>query len=188
MKLIEEGCPEELRPTFCQHCHSRAKLHKHGKYKRAIITLKRLQEITIFRFRCPFCHKTCSVLPSFLRHNHIAALDVQEQVTLRRLQGTSLRKISEQLPAQLAFSEKTLWRWKKYWEKRLDGLRSAFWPIVLAHCPHLLLPRGSEVPGGSWAWFFWVWNKTWRQWTDKPVGAFQWLVFLSPPMAATAGG
>mgnify|MGYP000942764416 CR=1 FL=1 len=189
LQLIKGGCPEELRPTWCRRCQSEAKFHKHGEYKRTIITIGEPLEITVFRFKCSSCNMTCSILPPFLRRNHIAALDVQEQVTLRHIQGISLRIISEQLPAQLAFSEKTLWRWKKYWQKRLDKLRSTFWPIVLARCPHLLFPRGgSSVPSSSWAWFFWVWNKTRGQWTDRPAGALQWLVLLSQPVAVTAGG
>lgn len=149
--------------------------------------MEELLEIQIFRFKCTACGKTCSVLPSFLRRHHTAALDVQELVVQSHSKGVALRVISEQLPSQLAFSEKTLWRWKNYWQKLLDNLKLDFWPTVLARFPHLLLPRGSNTPGNRWGWVFWVWEQTRLKLTDKPTGCLQWLNFLSQPVAVTAG-
>ncbi len=175
--MAENGCPEEFRPTWCKHCQSEAKFHKHGSFTRSVLTMEELLEIKIFRFKCTACDKTCSVLPSFLRHNHTAALDVQEHVVRSHSKGVALRVISEQLPPQLAFSEKTLWRWANYWYKLLDKLKPDFWPTVLARFPHLLLPRGSNTPGSLWEWVFWVWGQTRLKLTDKPTGCFQWLTF-----------
>ena len=186
-KMVENGCPEEFRPTWCKHCQSEAKFYKHGSFTRSVLTMEELLEIKIFRFKCTACDKTCSVLPSFLRHNHTAALDVQEHVVQSHSKGVALRIISEQLSPQLAFSEKTLWRWKNYWQKLLNKLKPDFWPTVLARFPHLLLPRGSNTPGSLWEWVFWVWGQTRLQLADKPAGCFQWLTFLSLPVAVTAG-
>jgi len=150
LKMVKNGCPEEFRPTWCKHCESEAKFHKHGSFTRSVLTMEELLEIKIFRFKCTACGKTRSVLPSFLRRHHTAALDVQELVVQSHSKGVALRVISEQLPSQLAFSEKTLWRWKNYWQKLLDNLKLDFWPTVLARFPHLLLPRGSNTPGNRW--------------------------------------
>ena len=106
--MVENGCPEEFRPTWCKHCQSEAKFHKHGSFTRSVLTMEELLEIKIFRFKCTACAKTCSVLPSFLKRHHTAALDVQEHIVRSHQNGVSLRVISEQLSPQLAFSEKTL--------------------------------------------------------------------------------
>jgi transposase-like protein len=179
LKMVANGCPDEFRPTWCEHCQSEAKFHKLGSFTRSVLTMEELLEITIFRFKCTLCGKTRGILPSFLRRNYAAALDVQEHVVRRHEEGVSLRVISEQLPSLLAFSEKTLWRWKNYWKKLLDRLNPGIWHTVLSRFPHLLLPRGSDTPSSVWDWVFWVWGKTRLQWTGNPANCFQWLTFLS---------
>lgn len=187
LELVEKGCPEEIRPSSCKYCAG-ALFHKHGSYIRSVITTAELLKIVVFRFKCTSCDRTCSVLPSFLRRNHAATLDVQEHVVRRHQQGLSLRTISEQLPLQLTFSEKTLWRWKSYWLKLLNRLKPILWPAVLARFPHLSLPRGSGTPSSTWDWFFWVWDATQKLWKDRPPGAFEWLALFSRQVAVTAEG
>ena len=181
--MVENGCPEEFRPTWCEQCQSEAKFHKHGNFTRSVLTAEEQLEIKIFRFKCTSCSSTCSVLPPFLRRNHTASLDAQEHVVQSNSEGVALRAIS----GQLDFSEKTLWRWKNYWQKLLDKLNPSFWPTVLARFPHLILPRGGSTPRSQWEWVFWVWGQTRQHLTDKPTGCLQWLNFLSQPLAVAAG-
>lgn len=187
LQIVKNGCPKELRPTRCRHCQSKAKFHRHGSYFRSLYTMGGDFEIRIFRFKCSACAKTCSVLPSFLRRNHTAALDLQEYVVRSHSKGLPLWSISKQLATTQFFSEKTLWRWKNYWQKILDKLEQNFWPIVITRHPHLLLPRGSCTPNNLLGWIFWVWDQIRQHVTDKSAGCFQWLTFLSQPMTVTVG-
>lgn len=184
--MVENGCSNELRPTWCSHCEAETKFHRHGSYTRSLYTIEDVFEIRIFRFKCTTCAKTCSVLPSFLRSNHTAALDLQEHVIRNYSNGLALRTISEQLDPVQSFSEKTLWRWKNYWYEFLIKLRPVFWQMALARYPHLLLPRGGDAPDNNWGWVFWVWDRTRLRWTDKPIWCFQWLTSLAQPMAVAA--
>jgi hypothetical protein len=101
--------------------------------------------------------------------------------------GIALGVIAEQLSSVLAFSEKTLWRWKQMWNHIFNKLEPAFWQTVLVRTPHLSLPRGKVAPVSLWGWFFWVWEAVWPYWSDKPGGcSFQWLIHLSQSVAVTA--
>lgn len=50
--MVANGCPDEFRPTWCEHCQSEAKFHKHSSFTRSALTMKELLEITILRFKC----------------------------------------------------------------------------------------------------------------------------------------
>jgi hypothetical protein len=56
--------PELFRPSRCPYC-DKAGLHCHGCYYRKADRGNALTHILviIFRFLCPTCNKTCSVLP-----------------------------------------------------------------------------------------------------------------------------
>ena len=186
LKIVENGCPEEFRPTWCEHCESESNFHRHGSYTRSLYTLAEAFEIRIFRFKCTACATACSILPSFLKRNHTAALDVHECVMRMNTDGVALRIIAEQLASVQAFSEKTLWRWKQMWNHILKRLEPVFWQTVLLRTPHLSLPRGKDAPVSTWGWFFWVWEAVHLYWSDKPGEcSFQWLVYLSQSVAVT---
>jgi len=185
LALIQNGCPEEWRPTRCRRCDAESKFHRHGHYTRMLYTLEEALEIIIYRFRCTTCRKTFGLLPPFLTPHRTAALDVQEQVVRELDGGTPLRKVAEGLvlPTQ-PYSEKSLWRWKKDWDRLWKAVEPSFWSTVLAWFPHLRLPRGSGSPRTGWGWLFWVWERVRAQLTDRPdTGCLQWLSHLARLMA-----
>lgn len=54
------------RPYHCKNCSYNGKLHYHGLYSRNVITLLACHRIFVPRYICPKCHKTYSILPSFV--------------------------------------------------------------------------------------------------------------------------
>ena len=145
-------------------------------------------EIIIFRFKCTSCGRTFGLFPPFLVPHQGAALDVQEQVVQQLDNGRSLQSVSESLhlPTE-PYSEKTLWRWKKRWDRLRDSLEPSFWRRVLDRFPHLSLPRGAEKPQTRWEWIFRVWQDIRQQLTPEPdVGCFQWLLHIARSKSVTA--
>ena len=59
---------ENLFPTIsgCKHCGFGGNLHRHCFYERNAITPYEVFRIVILRVKCPSCHKTHSIIPSFL--------------------------------------------------------------------------------------------------------------------------
>lgn len=52
--------------STCPHCQQTVQLHRHGHYKRWLITaLAELLRLLIARFLCPLCRTTISYLPDF---------------------------------------------------------------------------------------------------------------------------
>jgi len=188
LSLIKNGCPEAWRPTRCRHCEAEAGFHRHGHYTRMVYTLEEALKIIIFRFRCTTCRKTFGLLPSFLTPYRTAALDVQERVVRELDSGLSVRIVADglSLPTQ-PYSEKSLWRWKKDWDRLREAVEPSFWNAALSRFPHLKLPRGSGIPRTGWGWLFWVWEMVRAQLTDKPgTGCLQWLSHLAWSAAVSA--
>lgn len=185
--MVLSGCPKEWRPTICQHCAVEAGFHRHGHYSRMLYTLEEVLEILIFRFRCKSCKKTFGMLPSFVERYQSVAVDVLEQVISELDRGTPLRVLEEQLnlPTE-SYSQKSLWRWKKKWDRLLKAVEPTFWTAVLAFAPHLHLPRGSQSPRSNWRWLFLAWEAVRGHFTDSlKVGCLQWLVHLARLQAVT---
>lgn len=53
-------------PYGCKHCGYEGRLHRHGFYSRNVISQYGIYRVFILRIKCPSCHKTYSILPSFL--------------------------------------------------------------------------------------------------------------------------
>lgn len=181
------GCPKEWRPTVCRHCAAEAGFHRHGHYNRTLYTLEEVLEIVIFRFKCKSCEKTFGLLPSFVERYQSVAVDVKEQVISELDGGVPLRVVAEQLDLLTEpYSEKSLWRWKKKWDRLMEGLEPAFWQAILSHAPHLHLPRGSQSPRSSWGWLFLAWEAVRNRFTDNlKTGCLQWLIHLARLKAVT---
>ena len=177
---ILNGCPKEWRPILCRHCEAEAEFHRHGHYSRMLYTFEAAFEIVIFRFKCTTCGKTFGLLPSFVERYRTTAVEIQEHVVSELDNGVPLRVVAGKLvlPTQ-PYSEKSLWRWKKKWDRVRDVLEPAFWKRVLTHVPHLRLPRGNESPRTCWGWLFLTWDKVRNYFTDNPgIGCLQWLTHL----------
>lgn len=181
------GCPKEWRPAVCRHCAAEAGFHRHGHYSRMLYTLEEELEILIFRFKCKACENTFGLLPAFVERYQSAAADVKEQVVRELDEGAPLRVVAEQLEVATApYAEKSLWRWKKKWDRLLDGLEPIFWQRVLSRVLHLHLPRGGQSPRSRWGWLFLAWETVRSYFTDKAkTGCLQWLIHLARLSAVT---
>jgi len=185
--MVLNGCPKKWRPTVCRHCGAAEGFHRHDDYSRMLYTFEEVLEILIVRFKCKACNRTFGLLPSFVERYQSVAVDVKEQVISELDNGVPLRVVAEQLnlPTQ-PYSEKSLWRWKKKWDRILNVLESVFWQTVLSRVPHLHLPRGSQSPRSSWGWLFLAWEAARGHFTDSlKVGCLQWLVHLARLQAVT---
>lgn len=135
----------------------------------------------IFRFKCFSCSRTFGLFPPFLIPRRGAALDVQEQVLRELDEGQPLRAVAENLGQRTeAYSEKTLWRWKRTWDRWRASLEPAFWTQALARFPHLRLPVGAGKPQTGWGWLFALWESIRSGLAADPVaGCLQWLLHLA---------
>jgi len=59
----------------CKNCGYQGRLHRHGFYYRNAITIYTVHRVAIIRYKCPSCHKTSSLLPSFLIPYHQYTFD-----------------------------------------------------------------------------------------------------------------
>ena len=92
-------------------------LHKHGRYWRGVVTKHEVILIPIYRWYCPACNKTISLLPEFLIPWARYATWVREAALKRKHKGFSWRQTTESTttPA-VRYSRRTLKRW---WARHL---------------------------------------------------------------------
>jgi len=142
------GIPEEDRPQECPKCRQRKRMpHRHSQFERSAFTPSQSARISIFRFRCPVCGYVHSVIPIFLEPYQRMALDLQEELINSIENGTTLEAVAEEtdtLPGGPC-SEKTIGRLVRGWAERLAQLESGLWTWLIAHVPHLTLPRSSSL-------------------------------------------
>lgn len=180
LTIFSEGCPEELRPMLCKNCMTECLLHRHGKYKRKVHVWELVILIFIYRFKCPVCGHTLSLLPSFVGPHQQVTWDVQEKVIRENDAGTSLDEIaSNWQPSYGAFSVKSLWRWKRQWDERLAILETPFWTWLIQHVPHLHIPVGVDKPVSKRAWLSEAWAQARTRIQSADFGLFHWLYRLS---------
>lgn len=108
--------PERLSPSVCPHCGN-TRLWGHGSYPRKSdkenSSANSLNPISIPRFYCPNCGKTCSSLPECIApHRHYLWV-VQQQVVFLWVLGFSYWHIS----AVLTPSRWTISRWCRHLKK-----------------------------------------------------------------------
>ncbi|MEW6064262.1 hypothetical protein P378_09320 [Desulforamulus profundi] len=179
LQLFADGCPEKFRPRICPHCLTQVLLHRHGKYNRHAYTPDGQSRLPIYRFICPNpnCRKTTALLPSFLKEHHQISLDLQEKVIRQQAEGKTLVQLSEELEVPGGpFSEKTIWRWIRTWNKDLVNYVSVVWKFILEFIPHLQLPVGTNKPRQEWGWLFYAWDQLKAKFPRIAVGSMlSWL-------------
>lgn len=179
LEFIANGCPEELRPDQCLFCLTEGKMHRHGKFLRTVYTFCEAILIPIFRFRCYECKHTVSILPSFIGSHQQAVWDAQEEIIRQNETGASLDKVAGGWKATFVpFSVKTLWRWKKQWDNRLQSFEGAVWTNVIKYIPHLQLPVGAQSPKSRWQWLFTLWEQL-NSRHPQGFGLLHWLSSLA---------
>lgn len=147
-QYLEHIKQQEIQaPAACSHCGA-AGLWCHGHYERKPdrepIGNGSFNPIPIYRFYCPGCRRTCSVLPECICPYRWYLWAVQQAVLLKCLLGQSIYKIVGQVKP----SRRTIKRWWQRLQERFTEhascLRalmpslgysqdiSAFWQAVLA--------------------------------------------------------
>lgn len=96
----------------CDDCSG--KLHKHGRYYRWVTSKREMIEIPIYRWLCPNCGITFSLLPDFLVPWARFTTWVREAAIVRKRQGRSFRRIAESIAIPvIGLSTTTVKRWWK---------------------------------------------------------------------------
>lgn len=182
--LCAHGVPEENRPRYCPHCKSCVMLHRHGKFTRWVFTVTEALQVPIYRFLCPLCRHTMSLLPSFIEAHHQAATDVKETVVCQHANNQSQAQIVSQtqtLPGG-AWSEKTIGRWIQRWTERRSAMEARLWRWGLHHSPSAALPRERL---SDWRALFVWWSSLG---VPEPGALFPLLVAFTRPGILTAEG
>ena len=120
--------PGSYRPSRCPSC-GKAGLWYHGRYLRfpgRSPNDHHLNPISIPRFICPECSKTCSVLPECMPARRWYLWAVQHLVLSSILAGRSIRFVSR----QSVLARSTVRRWRRWLDDCFvacaSGLRSRF--------------------------------------------------------------
>lgn len=111
----------------CSDCHR--KLHKHGRYYRSVIKRNKIIKIPIYRWLCPACGKTFSLLPDFLFRYRVHSGEILKKAwSLRYIKGKSYNQIQVFISANVigGISCKTVKRWDDLWKKIKDPLINLF--------------------------------------------------------------
>jgi len=96
----------------CRNCEG-ATLHKHGRYWRTAVTSRKVYRIPIYRWKCPGCGATVSVLPDFLAPYAQFVSLVREGAVRRRLGGLTVKEIAIRACSAPAggLSLRSVYRW-----------------------------------------------------------------------------
>jgi transposase-like protein len=112
--ICEEGC------TDCQR-----KLYRHGRYYRSVVTRNKIIKIPIYRWLCPACGKTFSLLPDFLFRYHVHSEEIlQKAWLLRYAKGKSYNQIQTYISTNVigGISYKTVKKWDGIWKNKKSKL------------------------------------------------------------------
>jgi hypothetical protein len=119
LRLYENRSPDIS--LCCENCGRH--LHKHGHYRRSVVTKQETIQIPIYRQYCPSCGKTITLLPDFLVPWARVATWVREAAINRWQQGFTYRQTVESTTATVTrYSRRTLKRW---WKAHLVKANSA---------------------------------------------------------------
>lgn len=110
----------------CDDCGQ--KLHKHGHYLRWAVSKQNMIQIPVYRWLCPNCRKTVSLLPDFLIPWARFTTWTREAAISRKRNGFSWRRITETIATpNIGLSPRTVKRW---WKRHL--IQAAFTSLWIA--------------------------------------------------------
>jgi hypothetical protein len=123
----------------CDTCNR--KMHKHGRYYRSVTTKQETIEIPVYRWLCPSCRTTVSLLPDFLVPWARIATYLREAAVIRKMRGFSYGIIAQEITAlRTRVSRCTVKRW---WKLHLcKASKLSLWlakQLVLSGCTEDLL-------------------------------------------------
>lgn len=100
------------RPDRCPHCHELDVLIGHGFYTRKALGQTQVYVLHIKRWCCTACHRTVSLLPSFLlRFRRYLLVVIQSVVVTRFEDALSWAQVSQRCAVDGAPSSRSLRRW-----------------------------------------------------------------------------
>jgi len=116
-KRYSEERPE-LQFTCANPGCNRRVLHEHGCFWRVAVTKRRQFKLPIYRWRCPGCGQTVSVLPDFLAPRVRFVTPVREAAMKRRQLGQSFKRIARGVASAAVggIHPKTV---KQWWRRHL---------------------------------------------------------------------
>lgn len=98
-------------------------MHKHGRYIRSVTTKRMTMMIPIYRWICPSCRMTISLLPDFLIPWARFTTYIREAAVLRKLRGDAYGSIAQAITAvSVRVSRCTIKRWWKLHLHKASGL------------------------------------------------------------------
>ena len=177
IEFFQDGCPLHLRPERCEGCGFKGIIHRHGHYMRVVVTLCSRHTLMIYRFKCPACKKTHSLIPTFIGSNRQAIWDVEEFIVENNEAGTALAELATNFPPPAGpYSEKTFWRWNTTWKQRMSAIQPFVTKQVLDKIPNMILPVGKDQPSTSKGWLLYFWHKWKNAFSEEgTIGFFHWL-------------
>ena len=119
LRMYQNRSPEVT--LCCDDCGRT--LHKHGRYFRYVASKTQMIQIPIYRWLCPICRTTTSLLPDFLVPWARYTTWIREAAIVRKRKGCSWRDIAGNLvdPA-ISVSTTTVKRW---WTKYVHQTQTA---------------------------------------------------------------
>ncbi len=115
---VQKEEPERFRPSYCPCC-GKAGLWCHGHYDRkadrSSTSMDTHNPVPIFRFFCPYCNCTCSVLPECIPPKRWYLWNIQQIAIALVLAGKSLAAIAKEITP----SRYTVNRWLIRFKERL---------------------------------------------------------------------
>lgn len=140
---LQKDTPKSLCPSKCPHC-GKSGLWSHGHYGRKTVgTFGNHDLVSVFRFFCPCCHRTCSVLPECIPPHRRYLWDIQQIAVALVLTGKSLRAVAK----VIAPSRHTVSRW-------MERLKERFRQYQDTLCQHFIELGGIGDFIGFWSTCF----------------------------------
>lgn len=101
-------------------------MHKHGHYDRTVTSKSESVIIPIYRWLCPHCRTTVSILPDFLVPWARFTTWIREAAMKRKIAQTAYQKIAETVTTpSIGVSRSTIKRWWRRHLERVSGV--ALW-------------------------------------------------------------
>lgn len=158
----------------CPAC-SEKRLHRHDQYQRSAVTRTVLYRVPVFRWHCPRCGQTVSVLPDFLVPYGQFVNSLRERAVRLVVGGLTLAKVALKIssPAVSVVSTRTIRRWvarggevRRLFEQLAGRPYSDTCPSLGSLRPHPPAPRFPSRPALFAHLGFW-----WCRLFEQPVNA-----------------
>jgi predicted nucleic acid-binding Zn ribbon protein len=150
--LQEYGVRPPAEERKCPICGGR--LRRHGRYFRSVVYGQLLERLPVYRYLCPRCEKTFSLLPAFVRPYGHFGLCVREAAARTLAKGGKVDALADRLcrsGSAGGVSGRTLRRWLRVWRQRARALTESVIERILHLVPGFdvtpYLPKPNQPRG-----------------------------------------